>query len=208
MVLLVLAFADNLRRKRSRLVTWLMYVFIGLLGVAFLFHTYGMALRWYLTGHAPWSNGYEALLVIGWGSMLAGFCFIRYSKITLAATALLAFSVLMTAGHSSYDPQLTNLQPVLKSYWLIIHVAVITISYGFLALGFILGLINLIVYLFRNKSNAPRMNQVIEELTLTNEMALIVGSSLQQSAHSSAAYGRMNRGAVTGAGMPRKPGPW
>jgi len=116
-----------------------------------------MALRWYISGHAPWSNGYEALLLISWASLLAGFTFIRFSKITVAATALLAFSILMTAGHSSYDPQLTNLQPVLKSYWLVVHVAVITISYGFLALGFILGLINLFLYLF--KSINPRKGQ-------------------------------------------------
>jgi len=174
-VLLVLAFVDNLRRKKSKAVTWALYGFIALLGAAFLYHTLGMGFRWYLTGHAPWSNGYEALLLIAWGSLLAGFVFSRYSKITLAATALLAFSVLMTASHSSYDPQLTNLQPVLKSYWLIIHVAVITVSYGFLALGFILGLINLCIYLFRPSKSAPRLDLVIKELTCTNEMSLLIG---------------------------------
>jgi cytochrome c-type biogenesis protein CcsB len=173
--LLVLAFIDNLRTKRNRVVTWLLNGFIILLSLAFLYHTYGLGLRWYLTGHAPWSNGYEALLVIGWGSLLAGFSFMRYSKITLAATALLAFSVLMTAGHSSYDPQLTNLQPVLKSYWLIIHVAVITVSYGFLALGFILGLINLVLYAVRRQKSAKRLGLIISELTFTNEMALSIG---------------------------------
>ncbi len=174
-LLLIFAFIDNLRTKKSRIITWLLWFFIAVLFAAFLYHTYGMGLRWYLTGHAPWSNGYETLLLVGWASLLAGFCFMRYSKITIAATALLAFSVLMTAGHSSYDPQLTNLQPVLKSYWLIIHVAVITISYGFLALGFILGLINLFIYLFKTDGNKLKLSLVIEELTLTNEMALSVG---------------------------------
>jgi cytochrome c-type biogenesis protein CcsB len=149
--------------------------FIIVLGLAFLYHTYGLGLRWYLSGHAPWSNGYEALLLIGWGGLLAGFSFIRYSKITLAATALLAFFVLMTAGHSSYDPQLTNLQPVLKSYWLIIHVAVITISYGFLGLGFILGLFNLFISLFKTRKNAMHFGMIIEELTYINEMNLAIG---------------------------------
>jgi cytochrome c-type biogenesis protein CcsB len=164
-----------MRIKKSRIIQYLLYFFITLLGIAFLFHTYGMAMRWYLSGHAPWSNGYEALLLIAWASLLAGFSFIRYSKITVAATALLAFSILMTAGHSSYDPQLTNLQPVLKSYWLIIHVAVITISYGFLALGFILGLINIFLFLFKSKSNAQRSDLLIEELTYTNEISISVG---------------------------------
>ena len=111
-----------------------------------------------------WSNGYEALTFISWGTVLAGFLFIRSSKITLAGTSLLAFFILMTAGHSSFDPQLTNLQPVLKSYWLMIHVACITISYGFLALGFILGLINVCNYLFL-KSGRKNSKTIISELT-------------------------------------------
>lgn len=174
-ILLILAFIDNLRSGKSRIIHYLLNFFIALLGAAFLYHTYGMGVRWYLSGHAPWSNGYESLLVISWGSLLAGFCFLRNSKITVAATSLLAFFILMTAGHSNYDPQLTNLQPVLKSYWLVIHVAVITISYGFLALGFILGLINLFIHLFKTRTTAKRLGMIIRELTLTNEMTLTIG---------------------------------
>jgi len=148
---------------------------IASLALAFIYHGYGLGLRWYITGHAPWSNGYEALTFIAWGGLLAGFFFIRNSKITLAATSLLAFFVLMTAGHSSFDPQLTNLQPVLKSYWLMIHVACITISYGFLGLGFILGLINLFTYLGKTRNNENRLNGVITELTYINEMTLTIG---------------------------------
>ncbi|AMC12029.1 hypothetical protein Lupro_12495 [Lutibacter profundi] len=174
-VLLVLAFIDNLKSKKSKILTTTLNVFIGILAIAFIYHTYGMGLRWYLSGHAPWSNGYEALILIAWGSLLAGFSFVRYSKITLAATALLAFFTLMTASHSSYDPQLTNLQPVLKSYWLIIHVATLTISYGFLGLGFILGLMNLILYLIKNVKNYKKIDLIIAELTHINEMNLTVG---------------------------------
>jgi len=174
-IMLILAFIENLRLKKSKFIKYTLNVFIVLLGIAFLYHTFGMGLRWYLTGHAPWSNGYEALLLVAWGGIIAGYSFLRYSKITLAATALLAFAMLMTAGHSSYDPQLTNLQPVLKSYWLIIHVAAITISYGFLGLGFILGLMNMFIYLFKTKQNNERLSLLIKELTYINEMNLEVG---------------------------------
>jgi len=174
-VLLFLAFIDNLKTKRSKLITWSLNISIGLLGLGFIYHTFGLILRWYLTGHAPWSNGYESLLLVAWGGLLAGFSFLRYSKITLAATALLAFFMLMTASHSSYDPQLTNLQPVLKSYWLIIHVATLTISYGFLGLGLFLGLINLFINLFKNIKNQGRLDLIISELTCINEMNLTVG---------------------------------
>ena len=176
--LLLFAFIDNLKTKKSKLITLLLNIMIGILALAFLYHTYGMVLRWYLSGHAPWSNGYEALLLVAWGGVLAGFTFVRYSKITVAATAVLAFSMLMTAGHSSYDPQLTNLVPVLKSYWLIIHVASITISYGFLGLGFFLGIMNMFLYIFKTKRNAERINLLISELTYINEMNLTVGLAL------------------------------
>tara|TARA_R110001583_G_scaffold114876_2_gene265329 strand:- start:3025 stop:6207 length:3183 start_codon:yes stop_codon:yes gene_type:complete len=174
-VLLVLAFIDNLKSKKNKIVTILLNISIGILAISFLYHTYGMGLRWYLAGHAPWSNGFEALVLIAWASLLAGFSFIRYSKITLAATALLAFFTLMTASHSSYDPQLTNLVPVLKSYWLIIHVAILTVSYGFLGLGFILGIINLCMYLIKNVKNYKKIDLIIAELTYINELNLTIG---------------------------------
>ena len=175
MILLLLAFMDVLSTKKNKVVRLLLNLSVALLACAFLYHTYGMILRWYLTGHAPWSTGYEALLLIAWGGLLAGFCFIRNSKITLAATTLLSFFILMTASHSDYDPQLTHLQPVLKSYWLIIHVATLTISYGFLGLGFILGLINMFIYLFKTEKNYKRLDSITSELSYINEMNITIG---------------------------------
>ena len=174
-LLLILAFIDNVKSKKNKFIVTTLNILTILLGFAFLYHTLGMGLRWYITGHAPWSNGYEALILVAWGALLAGFSFAKHSKITLAATTLLAFFVLMTASHSSYDPQLTNLQPVLKSFWLIIHVATLTISYGFLGLAFILGLMNLFIYLFKNENNHTRLDLLITENTYIIEMNLIIG---------------------------------
>ena len=175
-LLLAFAFYDSLATQKSKILIVIMNILIGILGLAFLYHTFGMGLRWYLTEHAPWSNGYEALLLVAWGGLLAGFGFMKSSKITLAASVLMAFFMLMTAGHSSYDPQLTNLQPVLKSYWLIIHVATLTISYGFLGAGFLLGIINMFLYIFKKEKNKKRLYSVIEELSHINEMNLMIGT--------------------------------
>ncbi len=177
-LLLLLAFIDNVKLKRSKFIVYSLNTISVLLGFAFLYHSVGMGLRWYITGHAPWANGYEALILVAWGALLAGFSFAKNSKITLAATTLLAFFVLMTASHSSYDPQLTNLQPVLKSYWLIIHVATLTISYGFFGLGFILGLMNLIINIFKTKENHKRFDLLISENSYIIEMNLIIGLML------------------------------
>ncbi|NOQ24651.1 MAG: cytochrome C biogenesis protein [Bacteroidales bacterium] len=173
--LLIFSIVENLKTTKSKIIQIAIIIFVGLLSCAFAFHTFGMGLRWYLTNHAPWSNGYETLLLVAWGSLLAGFSFIRHSKITLSATALLSFLILMTAGHSYYDPQLTNLQPVLKSYWLIFHVATITIGYAFLGLGFFLGLINMNMFLFKSQKNKIRTDLIIKELSYINEKALFIG---------------------------------
>ena len=179
--LLLFAFWQALITKKKglmhKIISIILWTLIAVLMVVFVMHTYSLTLRWIISGHAPWSNGYEALTFIAWGGVLAGFLFIRSSKITLAGTSLLAFFVLMTAGHSSFDPQLTNLQPVLKSYWLMIHVACITISYGFLGLGFILGLINVFNYLFI-KPHKKNLKMIISELTYVNEMTLTIGLAL------------------------------
>ncbi len=175
LILIILSFLVHFKENPGKILQYSLNFFIGLLALSFVFHTLGLILRWYLSGHAPWSNGYETLVFVAWAGILAGFVFMKYSKITLAATALLAFFVMLTASFSNYDPQITTLQPVLNSYWLIIHVAVMVMSYGFLGLGFVLGLLNLIMYASKNKTNHIRLSKTINELTNINEMNLIIG---------------------------------
>jgi cytochrome c-type biogenesis protein CcsB len=138
-------------------------------------HTVGLILRWYISGHAPWSNGYESMIYIAWATVLAGFIFSRNSAITLAATGVLSGLILFVAHLNWLDPQVTNLVPVLQSYWLSIHVSMITASYGFLALGALLGFISLILFALRTEKSSRRINLSILELNTINEMSLIVG---------------------------------
>ena len=154
---------------------YLDYGFFSIILIAFVFHNSGLILRWYVSGHAPWSNGYESMIYISWATMLAGFIYYRNSKIALAATTVLAGMVLLVAHLSWIDPQITNLVPVLKSYWLTIHVSVITASYGFLALGALLGFINLILIIFKNAENKEHIDFNIKKITYINEMSLTLG---------------------------------
>lgn len=146
-----------------------------LLFAGFLFHTLGLGLRWYIAGHSPMSNGYESMIFISWVTLLAGFIFSRQSPFALSATAVLGSMTLMVAHLSFMDPEITNLVPVLKSYLLTIHVSVITGSYGFLGLGAILGLINLILLIFSNRNNIDRIALTIDELTVINYRTLTLG---------------------------------
>ena len=104
--------------------------------------------------------------------------FFRRSLLALAAAALLAGIVMLVAHMSFVNPQITNLVPVLKSYWLSIHVSVITASYGFLGLGCVLGLIALGLMAFKNKSNEARLNEQIRYIAAINEASLIIGLCL------------------------------
>jgi cytochrome c-type biogenesis protein CcsB len=143
--------------------------------VSFVFHTIGLAARWYISGHAPWSNGYEATVFIGWSVILAGLVFYRNSPISLASTSVLASLIMYVAHLSWMNPEITNLVPVLKSYWLTIHVAIITASYGFLAMGAFMGFLILLFLIFQTKQNTNRVISKVNEITRINEMTLIVG---------------------------------
>ena len=166
----VLSVSINPRRLRRIMVIHLL--------AGFAVHTFGLSLRWYISGHAPWSNGYESLLYISWATMLAGVFFSRRTATPLAATAVLAWMMLHTAHLSWMDPQLTNLVPVLKSYWLTIHVAVIASSYGFLGLASLLGFLNLVLMGLQSRKNREKVEQAIFSLSSIGEMTIIAGLGL------------------------------
>ena len=150
-------------------------VVYSLFFLCFLMHLFGLGLRWYVSGRAPWSNGYESMIYIAFTTVLAGLIFSRKSLGGMTATNILASTILMVAGLSWLDPEITPLVPVLKSYWLTIHVSLIAGSYGFLMLGSIIGVLNLIFIIFRNQKNVVNSNRIIKEMTQISEMTLISG---------------------------------
>lgn len=154
---------------------WFVWPGGTIIAIGFLFHAFSLGLRWYIAGHAPWSNGYEALTFIAWGGLLAGFIFSRQSSVTISSTAVLAALILQTAHLSWMDPQITTLAPVLKSYWLVIHVAVITVSYGFFGLGALVAIFNLLLMFFQSSSNKEHVDGNIIQLSRIIEMTLIAG---------------------------------
>lgn len=150
-------------------------VLTGALILFFIFHLAGMLIRWFITGYAPWSNGYEALAFIAWIAILAGLMFNKKNQVILGAAAILAFFMLFVTELNILDPEISPLVPVLKSYWLQIHVSIITASYAFLGLGAILGFINMILYVFKTKENNQLFTWNINELTYVSEMSMTIG---------------------------------
>ena len=157
---------------------WIMRGAWTVLILAFILHVIGMGIRWYIAGHAPWSNAYESIVFIAASTVLAGIILARRSPFALAGTAILA-GVTMGVAHMNFiNPEITNLVPVLKSYWLMIHVATIISGDGFLGLGSILSLLVLILFIMRGKEGDANIDRSIKELTNLAEMGLIIGLML------------------------------
>ena len=161
----------NVKSDVGKYTLWAFYVIL----VLFVFHTVGLGLRWYVSGRAPWSNGYESMIYISWTTMLAGLFFSRKSLGGMAATTVLAATILLVAGMSWLDPEITPLVPVLKSYWLTIHVSLEAGSYGFLMLGAVIGMLNLVLMIITNDKNKENIYRTIKELTIISEITLLGG---------------------------------
>lgn len=150
-------------------------VLIGIIVVIFIGQTFGVGLRWYISGRPPVSNAYESMIFVAWATAIAGLAFGWRSRMTMALAAFLSGVLMFVSTLNWMDPEITPLVPVLKSPWLLVHVAAITGSYGFFGIGFLLGLISLLVMACKTPKNAARLDGQIREMTIINEMALIVG---------------------------------
>lgn len=161
--------------NKKKWVNYIVKFFHGVVILLFILHLAGLIVRWYISGHAPWSDAYESMIYVGWATMFFGVAFGRKSELTVASTAFVTAIILWVAHLNWMDPSIANLQPVLNSYWLMIHVAVIVASYGPFTLAMILGLVSLFLMIFTNQKNKTKMELNIKEITYINELALTVG---------------------------------
>ena len=150
-------------------------ILIALLVIAFLAHTSGVLLRWYISGRAPWANAYESMICTSWMLVGGGLLLARRFRILPALAGLLGGIMLFVAGLNHLNPEITPLVPVLQSYWLMSHVAIIMIGYVFFALCALTGLFNLILMSLLSATNRVKLQFRIREFTLLNEMAMILG---------------------------------
>ena len=162
-------------KDKSNILNVSVTIFKTLIYICFGLHTIGLIARWYISGHAPWSDAYESMIYVAWATMAFGVMLGQKSNLTFASTAFVTAMILMIAHWNWMDPSIGNLQPVLNSYWLMIHVAIIVGSYGPFALGMILGIIALLLMILTTAKNQLKMKLNIKELTTINEMALTVG---------------------------------
>ncbi|WP_285010940.1 c-type cytochrome biogenesis protein CcsB [Pedobacter faecalis] len=174
-IILTLAFVRLF--KQNKTLDRMVNVLLVLIATAAALQAMGLGVRWYISGHEPWSNGYEAVLFISWIGVLSGMLMYRNSNAFIPAAGCLIAVILMGFAHggSQMNPQITPLVPVLKSYWLMIHVAIITSSYGFFGLSALLGTVVLVLFTINNDKISGKVRSSVAELTIVNEMSLTIG---------------------------------
>jgi cytochrome c-type biogenesis protein CcsB len=181
-VLLITAYFIHLFRRNEQLWTLRqplyalgMLLFVG----GFVLHIYGFTLRWIASARAPLSNGHESLLWVALAVGLAGLIFELKSRTGASGAlgSLLAAAVLGVSMLGAFDPAIGPLVPVLASYWLIIHVTVITASYGFFALCCLLGLLTLVLLIIAGLNRRP-VTTAVAKLDRLNVDSMMAGLGL------------------------------
>lgn len=172
-VMLVLAIVQLFKPSKAIRLWW--NAGRALAWIGFVTFTFHLALRWYIAKHPPWSDGFEMLVFVAWGILLFGLLFASKSRFTIPLALLFSGTLLFVSFLDWLNPEITNLMPVLHSYWLKIHVAVIVSSYAPLALSAILALMTLLLICFKPASPDAYWWRTVNELIIVNEMAITVG---------------------------------
>ncbi len=150
-------------------------VLISIIVLLFALHTSSIGMRGYISGYAPWSNSYETMVYIAWATVLGGLLFARKNCTAFAIATIFAGIVLFVSSLNWMDPQISPLVPVLKSPWLMFHVAVIVAAYGFFGISSMLSFTNLLLITISSAKNKKLLERKVKELTIINEMQLIIG---------------------------------
>ncbi len=174
LIAIIIGFIEILKLKKFKKIEFGIVIFGW---IAFLAHIGNMFLRWYISGHAPWSDAYESIIFIALGAVFASLIFFKRSMLAFGAGFFVAGMFMFVAHLSNIDPQITNLVPVLKSYWLLVHVAVITSSFGFLAVGSMLGFLNLILFGIKKYMDRD-LDKQIKQLNNIIYIAFYIGLAL------------------------------
>lgn len=173
---LVLAFLSLFESKKW--MVWAKWILASGIIAVFIYHMTGMGMRWYIAGYAPWSNSYETMVYVAWATVAGGLIFLRKSTMTFALATLFGGIILFVSGLNWMDPQINPLVPVLKSPWLMFHVAVIVAAYGFFGISCLIGLTNMILMCFGRVKKDDLLIARMKELSLINELSLHVGIAL------------------------------
>lgn len=157
---------NNKKQKKTRLVssvlTWVMLIHTTLL----------LALRWFVSGHLPMSNGYETMQFMAWATLIVTLVMQKRFLPVKQFGPLLSSFALLVAMITDGNPQITQLMPVLQSPLLSVHVMVIMFSYALFGLTALIGLQGLIAH-HRKQEEKEQQLAALSQFLLYPAVALI-----------------------------------
>lgn len=157
---------NNGKLKKTRLVssvlTWVMLIHTTLL----------LALRWFVSGHLPMSNGYETMQFMAWATLIVTLVMQKRFLPVKQFGPLLSSFALLVAMITDGNPQITQLMPVLQSPLLSVHVMVIMFSYALFGLTALIGLQGLIAH-HRKQEEKEQQLAALSQFLLYPAVALI-----------------------------------
>ncbi|HNW52306.1 MAG TPA: cytochrome c biogenesis protein CcsA [Prolixibacteraceae bacterium] len=171
--LLVFFFLSILKNKNLNKKQFVAFQTVALILLAGILT--GIGLRWYIGGYIPINNSYGVMIFLSAVVLFAGLLVSRKQPVVLALSLILAFTFLLVAGMNNANPEIGNLVPVLKSYWLSIHVAVITSSYALFAMVMMMALVNMTLYLVAPPANYSQIVEKTKQLGAMIQVFLIIG---------------------------------
>ena len=174
-ILLVLSFLSWFKKEEKLSEKTIKILLVIGVMACFIGQTYCIIMRGYISGHAPWSNSYETMVFLSWTGVLTGFLLGRRNFTVFALSTLFGGVVLFVSGLNWMDPEITPLVPVLKSPWLMFHVATLMMAYGFLGIGCMIATTNLIATSFMSPKNQEMISKRILSLSIVNELSLTIG---------------------------------
>ncbi|RYZ59179.1 MAG: cytochrome C biogenesis protein, partial [Chitinophagaceae bacterium] len=172
-LMLALGIVTLFKESKALRIAWTSGKALTWLGFALF--TGHLALRWYIAQRPPWTDGFEMLVFVAWSILLFGLLFSGKSRFTIPLSLLFSGTLLFVGFLDWLNPEITNLMPVLHSYWLKIHVAIIVSSYAPLALAAILALLSLLFMIFKPAAPKPAWWVSMQELSIVNELAITIG---------------------------------
>ena len=100
---------------------------------------------WYMVSHPPYTNLFDALNFVAWAMMVCYLIIERNWGLRVVGVLAVALA-LVAMGEASLvsDKQIEPLVPALQSYWILIHVGMLFISYSLFTLGAICALLYLV----------------------------------------------------------------
>ncbi|MBQ9357461.1 MAG: cytochrome c biogenesis protein CcsA [Prevotella sp.] len=141
----------------------------------FIFLTLQLALRWWLSGHIPVSNGPETMLFMAWVLLLLTMLLSRKFPIIIAFGPLIASFCMLVAMLGGSGSQLTPLMPVLQSPLLSVHVMTVMCAYSLFALQLLLGIQAMILIKQRKEPELERTTALSQLMLYPAVFLLAIG---------------------------------